>query len=100
MAHEPRKFDSVANGQRRSKSLSSSVHFRLTAGNRCLCHAVNLKVTSPLSLQEHFESTRHQPAALLNEYTVELNVINTTKLQSLYKMSISVLERLANRLPP
>lgn len=48
-----------------------------------------------LSLKEHFESTRHQPAALLKEYTIKLNVINTTKLQALYKMSISVLERLA-----
>lgn len=48
-----------------------------------------------LSLKEHFESPRHLAAPLLKEYTVKLSAINTTKLQALYKMPISVLERLA-----
>lgn len=48
-----------------------------------------------LSPDERSESSRQLAAPLLKGYTVKLSAINTTKLQALYKMPISVLERMA-----
>lgn len=48
-----------------------------------------------VSPDERSESSRQLAAPLLKGYTVKLSAINTTKLQALYKMPISVLERMA-----
>lgn len=57
----------------------------------CLSHFPS----NSLSPKERLDSSRLLAAPLLKEYTVKLSAINTTKLQALYKMPISVLEQMA-----